>query len=316
MVDGHEPIFPYYQGHDFQVSNLTATKTSLHSLVPDMYQLLKSKGGWFSDELRHLTARDIASRFQSSLNSPRDKNTLRLSQMGPKCPRHLWNSIHNPELAAPLPPWTVFKYAYGHSIEALAITVARASGHEVTGEQDEVVVDDIIGHRDCVIDGAIFDVKSSSSRGMEKFEKGTLWQDDSFGYLDQLDGYVCGSLEDPLVRIKDRAYILAIDLTLGHMAVYEHKVRIAHILSRVADHKRIVGLASPPECRCVSVADGESGNLKLDVKASYSPFRYVCHPGLRTFIYSKGPVYFTRVMKRPMYKGVPLLEIDQFGHPV
>lgn len=293
---------------------------SIRTLVPDMYELLKSgrsrvaaKSGWFSDDLSHSISADIATRLQSSLNSTRDSNTLRLSQMGPKCPRHLWYSIHNPELAVPLPPWTVLKFSYGHILEALAITIAKAAGHSVVGEQDEVRVDGIVGHRDCILDGAICDVKSSSSRGMAKFETGSIRDDDPFGYLDQLDGYVCGSLEDPLLKIKDRAYILAIDLTLGHIVVYEHFYRQAHILNRIADHKRIVGLSKPPDCTCGIIDDGESGNLRLDVKASYSPFRYVCHPELRTFIYSGGPRYLTKVVRIPTYKGVPLLEVDKHG---
>lgn len=274
-----------------------------------MYELLKSKGGWFSDELSHSFATDVATRVQSSLNSHGNKPTLRLSQMGPKCPRALWYSINKPELAVPLHPWTVFKFSYGHMIEALAITVAKASGHEVVGEQDELRVDGIVGHRDCVIDGCVFDVKSSSSRGMDKFANGTLWQNDSFGYLEQLDGYLCGSLEDPLVRVKDKAYILAIDLQLGHMVTYEHKFRHSHILKRIAESKRIVGLASPPRCECVSVSDGESGNLKLDVPASYSAYRYACNPALRTFLYSNGPRYLTKVVRLPN-----VMEVDKYGN--
>ena len=47
-------------------------------------------------------------------------------------------------------------YAFGHMIEGLAIGLAKASGHEVLGEQDEIYVDGIRGpHRDCVIDGCV-----------------------------------------------------------------------------------------------------------------------------------------------------------------
>lgn len=286
---------------------------SIATLVPDMYELLVKQGGWFSDDLSHSFSEDVASRLRLSLNPPPRKPALRLSQMGPKCPLALWYSFHHPELAVPLPPWTMFKFSYGHILEALAITVAKGCGHEVVGEQDELRVDGIVGHRDCIIDGCLFDIKSSSSRGMAKFQNGTLWQDDSFGYLEQLDGYLCGSLGDPLLKVKDRAYILAIDLQLGHMCTYEHKYREDHILRRVREYKQIVGRTVPPKCECRSVADGESGNYKLDVPASYSAYKYACNPALRTFLYANGPRFLTKVVRRPL---AHVIEIDKHGNRV
>ena len=70
------------------------------------------------------------------------------------------------------------------------------------------------------------------------FKNKTIGQDDSFGYLDQLSGYVVASSQDPLVRIKDRGYILAIDKTLGHMVLYEHKIREDNIHERISQAKK------------------------------------------------------------------------------
>ena len=145
---------------------------------------------WLNHAITHLKARP-----DEDERAPR----LRLSQMGPRCPKALWYSIHHPELAEKLPTWAKFKYAYGHILEAFAIILAKEAGHDVTGEQDAIEVDGVIGHRDCVIDGCIVDVKSASSRSFQKFKTKTLAQDDPFGYLDQLDAYMAGSLEDPLV---------------------------------------------------------------------------------------------------------------------
>jgi len=228
--------------------------------------------------------------------------------MGPKCPRQLWYSIHRPELAEPLPPSAVVKFTYGYLLEALVISWAKAAGHEVTGEQDELVVDGIKGHRDCVIDGCLVDVKSCSSIAFRKIKDGLLAQDDSFGYLDQLDGYLVGSRNDPLVRVKDRGYILAVDKQLGHLALYEHIGRPEGVRQRIADYKRIVNGSSPPPCTCECMPDGQSGNIKLGVKASYSPYKWHCFPHLRCFIYAKGPVYLTKVVRKP-----DVIEIDQHG---
>lgn len=197
------------------------------------------------------------------------------------------------------------------------LTLAKAAGHDVQGEQDEITLDGITGHRDAVIDGCIVDVKSSTGLGFEKFKNGALGQNDLFGYLDQLDGYVVGSYDDPLVTTKDRGYILAVDKELGHICTYEHFVRERSIKERIRTYKDIVSLREPPPCTCETVPDGGSGNIRLGTRASYSPFKHYCFPNLRTCIYSGGrPVFFSKVVKWPVYKGIPLKEIDRHGNQV
>jgi len=230
--------------------------------------------------------------------------------MGDCCPRALWYSLHHPERAEPLPAWANFKYLYGHLIEALALTLAKAAGHRVEGEQDELVVDGIKGHRDAVIDGCVVDVKSATSFGVAKSRK-NFEESDSFGYLDQLDGYILGSANDPLVTVKDKGYLWFIDKTLGHMHVYEHTARPDRILRRINSYKRIVESSTVPTCECGTRPRGSSGNIELDVRASYSSFKHQCFPSLRTFLYSDGPVYLSRVSKIP---DVP--EIDRQGRIV
>lgn len=286
---------------------------NIHNLIPDIYKLVGTKDGWFTDDIAGHLGNDIARRMQTTLGEERGPSYLRLSQMGPRCPKELWHSIHTPELAEPLPPQAIIKYTYGHTLEAMVIALAKAAGHEVTGEQDELSVLGIKGHRDCVIDGCVVDVKSSAGYYFEKFEDGSIQDNDTFGYLDQLDGYLVGSSEDDLVRVKDKAYLLAIDKHLGHMVLYEHRLREDHILERVAAYKAIVALNTPPACACETQPDGESGNIKLGVKASYSAFKHVCFPSLRTFLYSGGPRYLTRVVKRPMNKWGPITEVDRHG---
>lgn len=286
---------------------------TIHTLIPDIYEAIEKERvteqlalGHFGGELnRRLTER----------SQPRNEvQSLRLSQMGECCERQLWYSVHQPSARESLPAYTRIKFWYGDILESLVIELAKSSGHEVTGEQDAVTVDGVTGHRDCVIDGCIVDVKSANSLSFQKIKAGKVLEDPFLrSYLDQLDGYLVGSLDDPLVRVKDRAYLLAIDKTLGHLTIYEHRLREAHIRSRIAHYKELVRKATPPKCTCEVVPDGGSGNEKLDTKASYSSFKHVCFPHLRTFLYSKGPVYFTKVVKTPTYKGIPLTEIDKNG---
>lgn len=285
---------------------------SINTLLADVSALLQTNG-WFTQSLADEFAKEVSLRMQTHFNEEKTPR-LRMSKLGDECPCALWNSIHHPELAEPLPSHARFKYAYGHIIEALAICLAKASGHTVTGEQDEVVLDGIVGHRDCVIDGCIVDVKSCSSYSFQKFKDRTLAQDDAFGYLEQMDAYVVGSSDDPLVQVKDRGYFWAIDKVLGKMCLYEHYARPTHIRNRITEHKRLIGLPSTPACTCGIISDGKSGNLRLDVKASYNSYKYACFPRLRTFLYAEGPRYLTKVVKLPRRQdGTPIPEVDRNG---
>src|SRR6266404_91861 len=281
--------------------------TEIKTLIPDIYRMVGSQENWLTNDITAKFVSELSIKLQESFRE-KEGPRLRLSQMGPKCPSELWHSIHSPLLAEPLPAWARIKYTYGHILEALVIAMAKAAGHEVTGEQDAVSVDGIIGHRDCVIDGCIVDVKSASSRAFQKFKDGTIASEDTFGYLDQLDGYLVGSLDDPLVRNKTTAYLLAIDKQLGHMCLYEHTARQESIRKRIRDYRDVIALDRAPECTCEEVSDGKSGNYRLGIRASYNSFKYQCRPQLRTFRYSDGLRYLTKVVRKP---DVP--EINRHG---
>jgi hypothetical protein len=288
---------------------------SITTLITDIYQVLEARDGNFSPEIVSDLSSGISSRLHGQLGERPEgqKATLRLSAMGPKCPKALWYSIHHPELAEPLPPWVIAKFSFGHILEAFGIALCKAAGHTVTGEQDELWVDGVAGHRDAVVDGCIVDFKSCNSRSFEAIKRKQMVNDPFLSsYLDQMDGYLVGSLEDPLVTVKDKGYIFAIDKTLGHCCLYEHRIREDSIRERIKHFKQIVARDTAPHCTCGTVKDGESGNYKLDLKASYSAYKYCCFPGLRTFLYAGGPRYLTAVIREPK----DVREIDKEGNTV
>lgn len=286
---------------------------SIYTLVDDIYDHVGGSHG-ITDLLASDMAANISRALQQSFGPSEERRTLRLSGLGDKCPHALWLSTHKPELAEPLPPAVRIKFAYGHVIEHMVIGLAKACGHTVTGEQDAIICDGIVGHRDCIIDGAVVDVKSAATRSFLKFRDRTIAEDDSFGYLAQVDGYVLGSMDDPLVLVKDRGFLLAVDKQLGHLALYDHKLREMYIRERIADYKRIAALDVPPRCTCRTATDGESGNIKLDVPASYNSFKYICFPNLRTFLYEGGPRFLTVVKRLPRRRDGSLIpEVDKHG---
>ena len=285
----------------------------IKTLLKDVRHVVASKDGWFTPELAEVYSRELGLRLVDEFAGKNKVPRLRLSQMGDCCPRSLWASIHSPSSQEPLPAEARIKFTYGHLLESLAIAMAKAASHTVTGEQDEVDLLGVKGHRDCVIDGCIVDVKSCNSLSLQKVQAGKVPEDPFLRkYLDQLDGYAVASLDDSLVHVKDKAYLWFIDKVLGKMALYEHRIRPDRIKQRVIEYQSIIAREEAPPCTCKTVPFGASGNIRLDTEASYNPYKYFCFPHLRCFLYAKGPdrgpVYLTRVVKRP---DVP--EVDRNG---
>ena len=64
--------------------------------------------------------------------------------------------------------------------------------------------------------------------------------------------------------------------------------------------KELADPDTPIPERCYpDIPDGKSGNMKLSVPCSYCSFKEHCWPELRTFIYSNGPRYLTKVVRTP-----------------
>lgn len=283
--------------------------SSIYTLEADIRELLNTKG-WLTDSLAKELSDAVATRLKTQFSEDQKAPSLRLSQMGPRCPKALWLSIHSPDVAERLPNWTQCKFSIGHFWEAYALMLCKAAGHTVEGEQHELVLDGIKGHCDAIVDGALVDFKSSSSRQFNKIKSGLLEDDDPFGYLDQLDGYVVAGREDPLLTIKDRGFIVTVDKQMGHLHVHEHRVRDS-IRQRIKDYKNVVARTDPPSCTCETAPYGASGNIKLGTRASYSAYKWECFPGLRCFVSSQGPLYLSRVLRKP-----EMLEVDKDGNIV
>lgn len=226
--------------------------------------------------------------------------TLRLSRMGNTCHKALWHSIHTPELAEPIQPWAQAKFSFGHFWEAYAIMLTKAAGHEVSHEQHECELLGVKGHIDAVVDGCLVDYKSCSPRQFQKYKNNQLEGDDPFGYLEQLDGYAVACREEDFLSVKDRGYIIAVNRDLGHMHVYEHRIREASIRQRIEEYKSLVARSNPPVCTCEVTSDGATGNIKLGTRASYSAYKWTCFPNLRCYINKRGqPVYYAKVVTKP-----------------
>lgn len=281
---------------------------SIESLVDDIYGLFDGTHE-FSDESISSFGQKLAKHLSSRISEQRGAPTLRLSALG-QPDRKLWFTINTPELGEPLSPKTRFKFLLGDLLEELLLYLAEESGHKVEGAQDTLEINGVIGHRDAVIDGRTVDVKSASSYSFKKFKEHRLREDDPFGYIDQLNSYMYAAKDDPLVSDKRTGSFLVIDKTLGHICLDSYSSNGVDYDKVVEDKREMLAQSTPPD-RCYEpVPEGKSGNMKLGVQCSYCQFKFACYPGLRTFLYSTGPVFLTHVEREPKVPEITGTEIE------
>lgn len=270
---------------------------TIDTLVEDILSLFQ-KPHEASSEAVEALGQAIANTVAARLSAPPRAPTLRLSALGKQCERQLWYDINTPEMGEELPPEAKIKFLFGDILEHLLLFLAKEAGHKVEGEQDELSVHGVVGHRDAIIDGRTVDCKSASTFSFKKFASNGLIGEDPFGYIGQLGSYFTAGLDDPRVTDKENASFLVIDKTLGNICLDTYKFEPT--TKEWVDGKReMVAKNLPPKRAYSDEAEGKSGNRKLGVGCSYCSYKQLCWPGLRTFIYSYGPTYLTWVEREP-----------------
>lgn len=239
----------------------------------------------------------IADRLRAAKGGGR-QFTLRMSNIG-KGARQLWYDKHygrEETLSGP----TLIKFMFGDIVEQLVLFLAEQSGHAVTSRQSEVSLGGIKGHIDADIDGVTTDVKSASSHAFRKFADGSLVDNDPFGYIEQIAGYS---------KARDTAgAFLAVDKqhgTLAYLPFDKAELDVFDVEGRIEYIKKVVEQPDPPDRCYPDEKMGEAGNRKLGVNCSYCSHKARCWAdanngvGLRTFMYSTGPVFLTKVVVEP-----------------
>ena len=244
------------------------------------------------------------------LNQDKKEFTLRMSNIGNKCVRKLWLEKNFPDQREKLSAATKLKFLYGDLIESLILFLVELTGHDVKGEQDELQIAGIKGHRDVVVDGHLLDIKSASPYSFENFKQGLTKDSDKFGYIPQLMSYLEASKDDPVVSDKDNASFLVVDKVSGELCLDSHKKNV-DIDWEASYNERIevVEGSEIPERGFTPEADGYknpktkefifNGNEILGTQCSYCQVKHLCHPGLRTFVGKNSIKYYTKVEKEP-----------------
>lgn len=275
------------------------SEKTIETLVEDIYNLFKEPQG-VSDADAEDFGQRVSDCVRDRLSEPRRDTSLRLSNFGVPCDRQLWLKINRPEAVEEIKPETKVMFLIGDIVELVLVFLAKQSGHRVEGQQDELEIGDIKGHRDCVIDGHLLDVKSASPYSFEKFRDHTLRGNDPFGYYLQLGGYLAASKDDPEVLDKDHASFLALNKVTGQIALDTYYYPGDSVLYEdlAVDISRMVH-GPMPERAFADTAHGKSGNRSLGTECRYCQVKHSCFENLRVFQYSSGPAYFTKVVKEP-----------------
>jgi hypothetical protein len=274
---------------------------SINTLIPDIYAVLEGRGGWdkaITTFLSESIAQVAEDRF-SKPQAPRDY--LGLSAVGTPCDRKLWYRINMSQEGEPLKAEDYGNFFYGDLLEALILSLAKAAGHDVQGEQDQLEVHGIKGHRDAVIDGVTVDVKSATKFGFQKFQKNALREEDPFGYISQLSSYVYAGKDDPLVTDKKHGAFLVVQKDRFKLCLdmYDFTEELEKKEEEIAKVKSLIGGDLPEERLPPVPQSSTSPNTKLSTQCSYCEFKNLCYPEARKFLYSTGPVWLVDVESEP-----------------
>ena len=281
------------------------------TVVQDIYALMESKDADPSVDVEAEIEKfgegvKALMRTEFGRKKREDNRKLRLSNIG-RTDRYLWNHFNGTD-GEKLLPHTYIKFMYGHLIEEMLLFLTRMAGHTVTDEQKVCKVEGVVGHMDCKIDGVVTDVKSASSFGFKKFKDGSLVDDDSFGYIDQIKAYAhdCGETQ---------VGWLTMDKANGHLTYLKYDLENTDseklkepIVDRVKHIKQLVEGDEPTEYCYDPVPDGKSGNMKLAIGCSYCQFKEHCYPNMRVFKYSFGPKFLVDVVNEPRVEEITLDE--------
>ena len=274
----------------------------IDTLVEDIYNLFEKKNEALTekevDKCIDTFAKTVKIHVKDFLKQmPQDKPRLRLSTIG-RPDRQLWYDFKKPH-NKPLAPSTRIKFLYGYILEELLIMMASISGHKVTQQQKQVVVEGVKGHQDCFIDGVLVDCKSASGRGYNKFKNNNLLKDDPFGYIPQISAYAEGNGVE-------EAGFLVINKSTGELCYTRvHSLEMINAKDRIRKIKKVVKSDVPPDKCYEAIPDGKSGNYRLDTGCVYCNYKHDCWSdandgkGLRIYKYSTGQRYFTHIEKEP-----------------
>lgn len=239
------------------------------------------------------------------------------SEVGEECGRKMVykfnDSRADPE---PMQPHTYLKFMYGDLLEHVMVALILHTGHKVEHLQTKLEAEcgtgRVSGRPDITVDGICLDIKTMAPYSFKRLVAGDTG---SFGYAEQVSWYHHTLVAEGKLNAGPVG-ILAIDKVSGkiHLQLFAPVpfAALRENVSLLSKDIRAYKNSHTLPAQLPSVPYGKSGNLMLDLKCRYCPFKWECWKaanggaGLKAYAYSSGPVWFTNVKRKPR-AGVPQL---------
>ncbi len=222
------------------------------------------------------------------------QKNLRVSALG-KCLRQQFYSIKGYE-GEVINPRTKMTFLFGDIVEAVVVTLAKASGVELIEQQKEVDVDGVKGHIDGLIkteDGIyLFECKSMADASFKNLTSSGL--SDDFGYLTQVNMYM-------YALGLDRAYLVAVNKNTGHIEEVEiprDEDLIEKTLNNISVLRSCLESDNLPPRKYEPVLEkskrGHAGRMILPIPCSYCAYKNFCWENLQQDFKNNKPIWVVK----------------------
>jgi len=217
-------------------------------------------------------------------NKARDEFTLRMSNLGrPIC--QLLAEKAKLERSPPEPAITPVRLSTGHLLEGWLVMIIKAAGINIDALQVpcslEVNGATIRGTCDIIIDGVVYDIKTSSQFSFKKFKDGfySVKDNDPFGYVTQGYAYAEAlgkSFGGWIVINKNNGDVTVCEAPSVDEAIKAEALNnISEVVSKVnGDTAFFRAFEDEPE----KFRNNLTGNRKLPFTCSYCEYRKHCWP--------------------------------------
>jgi hypothetical protein len=261
---------------------------SLSLLSAELQILMERLSNGESVEVSEKIIEEAVSDFRNALNkqlnrNPEEKFRLRMSNIGrPPCQLQMEKSGAEP---ARRPANHILRMMIGDAVEVYLTALLKLANANITGGKDSVefgIADTVIkGESDIDIDGAVWDIKSSSSWAFKnKWGQGydALRKSDDFGYIGQLFGYSEGQKKPMggwIVADKSSGEVLFVEATPSDSEKKEIRKSLEKTIRTVESGAKFV--------RCFEPEDEyfyrkPTGSKRLPMTCSFCDYRAHCWP--------------------------------------
>lgn len=282
-------------------------KKSIDTLVEDIYKVV-------SPDSHHPMSRDILESALKDISHTLCQTTaiekgssyyIRPSSIGKGLRWHYFMNKY-PDQAEAFDGRMKLLFQSGHIYEAVILAYVKLAGYEVTHQQAIIDLNGVTGSCDCLINGYLIDVKTTSDYSFKKFSEGEISLDnDPFGYIAQLSTYKQGLVEAG-VEVRGQGW-LAYNKNNSNMVL--HLIPDSELIDapkKIEDIREAHKAKHMPEELCPGaepVAE-KNGNEQMGFTCGYCPFKEKCFPDFKVYRYSNKDKFYTHIEKEPRVQEV------------